>query len=111
MGRGRRGKNLLCFLQAFPEDHLLKCRGNPETTMIMPAATLTIEDVYAYITRILPPTALLQLAALILNGLTQQNQSVIDESNTWTDQDQLELSAFSLQHFSTAFLGDEEIAE
>lgn len=78
---------------------------------MMPVASSTIQDVYAYITRILPPTALLQLAALILNGLTQQNQSVVDDSDTWTEQDQLELAAFSLQNFSTASLGNGEIAE
>jgi hypothetical protein len=33
----------------------------------------TIQDIYAYIIRIFPPTAVLQLATLILNGLTQQN--------------------------------------
>ena len=78
---------------------------------MMPVASSTIQDVYAYITRILPPTALLQLAALILNGLTQQNQSVVDDSDTWTEQDQLELAAFSLQHFNTASLGNGEMAE
>jgi hypothetical protein len=34
---------------------------------------------YVYITRILPPTALLQLVALILSGLTQQSKSVVDD--------------------------------
>ncbi|MCW6035904.1 hypothetical protein K4A83_06410 [Spirulina subsalsa FACHB-351] len=82
-----------------------------ETVMMMPATSPTIQDVYAYITRILPPTALLQLAALILNGLTQQNNSVVDDSDTWTEQDQLELAAFSLQHFSTTSLGNEETSE
>jgi hypothetical protein len=76
-----------------------------------PVASSTIRDVYAYITRILPPTALLQLAALILNGLTQENQSVVDDSDTWTEQDQLELAAFSLQHFNTASLDNGEMAE
>ena len=81
------------------------------TTIIMPVANPNIQDIYAYITRSLPPTALLQLAALILNGLTQQDKSVVDESDAWTEQDQLELAAFSFQHFTTAFLDNEEIAE
>jgi len=79
--------------------------------MMIPAASPTIQDVYAYITRILPPSALLQLAALILNGLTQQDKSVVDDSDTWTEQDQLELAAFSLQHFNTTSLAHGEIAE
>jgi hypothetical protein len=78
---------------------------------MMPASSSTIRDVYAYITRILPPTALLQLAALILNGLTQENQSLVDDSDTWTEQDQLELAAFSLEHFNTASLGNGEMVD
>jgi hypothetical protein len=77
--------------------------------IMMPVASPTIQDIYAYITRILPPTALLQLAALILNGLTQQDKSVVDDSDTWTEQDQLELAAFSLQHFTTTCLENEDI--
>jgi hypothetical protein len=78
---------------------------------MMPVASPTTQDIYVYITRILPPTALLHLAALILNGLTQQNKSVVDDSDTWTEQDQLELAAFSLQHFNTASPDNGEIAE
>lgn len=78
---------------------------------MLPVANPTIQDIYAYVTRILPPTALLQLAALILNGLTQQDKPVVDDSDTWTEEDQLELAAFSFQHFTTAFLDNEEIAE
>lgn len=99
----------LNVLQAFQKDNSVQCGKNPETPIIMPAATPNIQDVYAYVTRILPPTALLQLAALILNGLTQQNRSVVDESDTWAEQDQLDLSAFSLQHFSAVSFGDEEL--
>ncbi|MGL5060129.1 MAG: hypothetical protein ACRC62_09110 [Microcoleus sp.] len=79
--------------------------------IMLPVANPTIQDIYAYITKILPPTALLQLAALILNGLTQQDKSVVDDSDTWTEEDRLELAAFSFQHFTTAFLDNEEIAE
>lgn len=78
---------------------------------MLPVANQTIQDIYAYITRILPPTARLQLAALILNELTQQDKSVVDDSDTWTEEDQLELAAFSFQHFTTAFVNNEEIAE
>ena len=78
---------------------------------MMSVPSPTIQDVYAYIIRIFPPTALLQLAALILNGLTQQNQAVLDDSDTWTEQDQLDLAAFSFQHFNTDFDGNEAIAQ
>jgi hypothetical protein len=78
---------------------------------MIPIANPNIQDIYAYITRLLPPTALLQLAALILNGLTQQDRSVVDDGDTWTEQDQLDLAAFSLQHFTTVSLENGDIAE
>ncbi len=78
---------------------------------MIPIANPSIQDIYTYITRLFPPTALLQLAALILNGLTQQERSVVDDGDTWTEQDQLDLVAFSLQHFTTVSLENGDIAE
>ena len=90
---------------------LLNFEESRSVTTMMSVPSPTIQDVYAYITRIFPPTALLQLAALILNGLTQQNQAVIDDSDTWTEQDQLDLAAFSMQYAATVLFEDEEITE
>ena len=89
---------------------LLNFEESRSVTTMMSVPSPTIQDVYAYLIRIFPPTALLQLAALILNGLTQQNQAALDDSDTWTEQDQLDLAAFSFQHFNTDFDNDEEIA-
>lgn len=89
---------------------LLNFEESQSVTTMMSIPSPTIQDVYAYIIRIFPPTALLQLAALILNGLTQQNQAVLDDSDTWTEQDQLDLAAFSFQHFNTDSSSNEEIA-
>lgn len=69
----------------------------------------TIQEIYQNIVATLPLSDRLRLAALILNDLTQQNVVVIDASNTWTEQDQLELTSFSLQYANSLFPDDEEM--
>ncbi|WP_019498590.1 hypothetical protein [Pseudanabaena sp. PCC 6802] len=64
----------------------------------MPNTTQTVQEIYQNIVGKLPLSDRLHLAALILNDLTQQNVSLIDISDTWTEQDRLELTTFSLQH-------------
>lgn len=71
----------------------------------------SIEEIYAQVISTLPPTERLQLATLILNGLVQQNATVADDSDIWTEQDQLDLAAFSLQYAATVFPEDEEKVE
>jgi hypothetical protein len=73
----------------------------------MPA---TIQEIYTQVLSTLSPTERLQLATLILNGLVQQDTNV-DESDTWTEQDQIDLAAFSWQYAATAFPEDEEVVE
>lgn len=58
----------------------------------------TIQEIYIQVIRSLSPSERLRLATLILNDLVQKNITVIDESNTWTEQDQLDLAAFSMQY-------------
>jgi hypothetical protein len=69
-----------------------------------------IQEIYNHVLSTLSPNERLQLATLILNSLVQENVS-LDESDTWTEQDQLDLTAFSLQYAMTAFPEDEEITE
>jgi hypothetical protein len=71
----------------------------------------TIQEIYTQVMSTLSPTERLQLATLILNSLVQQNSAVVDESDTWTDQDQLDLATFSLQYAATVFPDDEEITD
>ncbi len=52
----------------------------------------TIQDIYHKIVSPLSLRDRIQLAALILNDLTEKNIEVIDSSDSWTEQDQLELS-------------------
>lgn len=75
----------------------------------MPSTDQTIQKVYQMIVATLPMGDRLRLAALILNDLAQQNVDVIDTSHTWTEQDQLELASFSLQHATSLFPNDEEM--
>jgi len=70
-----------------------------------------VQEIYTQVISNLPPTERLQLATLILNGLVKQNVAVIDDSDTWTEQDQLDLAAFSMQYAATVLFEDEEITE
>lgn len=70
----------------------------------------TAQEVYSQVIRTLSPNERLRLATLILNELVQQNISVIDQGDTWTEEDQTDLANFSLQYAATIFPEDEELA-
>jgi hypothetical protein len=75
----------------------------------MPNTDQTIQEIYQNIVGNFTVNDRLRLAALILNDLTQQNVAFIDASDTWTEQDQLELTSFSLQYANSLFPDDGEI--
>jgi hypothetical protein len=60
------------------------------------------QEIYTQTVRNLPPTERLKLATLILNELVDQPSSEIEESETWTEQDQNDLLNFSLQYVMKA---------
>ena len=64
--------------------------------------TTSAQEIYTQTVRNLPPTERLRLATLILNELVEQPSSEIEESQTWTEQDQNDLLNFSLQYATTA---------
>lgn len=66
------------------------------------------QEVYIQIVRTLTPTERLRLATLILNDLVEQDSSVIDRSDCWTDRDIVDVNNFSLQYAATLFPEDEE---
>jgi hypothetical protein len=68
----------------------------------------TAQEIYRQVVTNLSPTERLRLATLILNDLVQQNLSIIDYSDTWTEQDQLDLASFSLQYAAAIFPDSEE---
>lgn len=69
----------------------------------------TVQEVYDRIVCNLSPTERLRLATLILNDLVQQNLSIVDQSDTWTEEDRLDVTTFSLQYVATLFPENEEI--
>ena len=68
-----------------------------------------ITEIYQNIVGTLSVSDRLRLAAMILNDISQQNIAVVDESNTWTEQDRLDITAFSLQYATNLFDDNEEI--
>jgi hypothetical protein len=69
------------------------------------------QEVYTQVVRALSPTERLRLANLILNELVKQDSSVIDQSDHWTDQDQVDFINFSLQYAATLFLGNKNVVQ
>jgi hypothetical protein len=76
----------------------------------MPNADQTIQEIYQNIVGNFSVNDRLRLAVLILNDLTQQNVAFIDSSDTWTEQDQLDLTSFSLQYANSLFPYGEDTA-
>ena len=70
---------------------------------------ITAQEVYNQVVRTLTSTEQLRLANLILNELVQQNPLVNEVSDTWTEQDRIDVTNFSLQYFATSFPEDEEM--
>lgn len=75
----------------------------------MPHTDRTVQEIYQNLVVTLPLNERLRLAALILNDLTGQNVTIIDTSETWSEQDQLELTSFSLQYANSLFAEEEEM--
>ncbi|MDZ8226839.1 MULTISPECIES: hypothetical protein [unclassified Nostoc] len=68
----------------------------------------TAQEIYSQVVCNLSPTERLRLATLILNELVEQNLSIIDQSDTWTEQDQHDLASFSLEYATSIFPESEE---
>jgi nicotinic acid mononucleotide adenylyltransferase len=71
---------------------------------------ITAQEVFRNTVHALPPTERLRLVALILQDLLQSEVSVVDHSDTWNEQDQHDLTAFTLQHAAKLYPEDEELA-
>ena len=70
---------------------------------------LTAQEVFAETVRALPPSERLRLAALILQELAQSEVAIVDRSDTWSEQDQRDLTTFSLQYAAELYPEDEEL--
>ena len=71
--------------------------------------SITAQEVFTETVRSLPPTERLRLAALILQDLAQEDMAVVDVSSVWSEQDQHDLTAFSLQHAAKLYPEEDEL--
>jgi len=69
----------------------------------------TAQKVFTEIVHTLPPGERLRLATLILQDLTQFEVASVDSSATWSEQDQSDLTTFSLQYAATLYPEDAEL--
>jgi len=60
--------------------------------------TSEINEAYQYITEKLSLNDRLRLAALLLDNVAKDNITLVEKSDTWTEQDQSDISAFSLSY-------------
>ena len=100
MGPFGRGQGLLYLLT------LLYDKRDNRGEVNMP---LTAQEVFAETVRALPPSERLRLAALILQELTQSEVAVVDRSDTWSAQDQRDLTTISLQYAAELYPEEEEL--
>lgn len=70
---------------------------------------LTAQAVFADTVRALPLDEQLRLAALILQTLAQSQVAVVDRKDTWSEQDQRDLTTVSLQYAAEIYPEAEDI--
>ena len=70
---------------------------------------LTAQEVFTKTVRALSPGERLRLAALILQELTQSDAAVVDRSDTWSEQDQRDLTTVSLQYAAELYPEEKEL--
>ncbi len=57
----------------------------------------------------LPPSERLRLAAMILQELTESGVTVVQQSAAWSEEDQHDLTTFSLEHAGRLYPEDEDL--
>ena len=71
--------------------------------------TATAQEVFTETVRALPPSEQFRLAALILQELTQSEVVVVERSDTWSEQDQSDLTAAALQYAAKLYSEEEDL--
>ena len=69
----------------------------------------TAQEVFTETVQALPLNERLRLAALILQDLARSDVAVVDTSNAWSEQDQRDLTAFSLQYAAKLYPEKDEL--
>jgi hypothetical protein len=70
---------------------------------------LTAQDVFVRDVRDLPLGERLRLASLILQDLTESGISIVERSENWSEEDQRDVTRFSLEYASRAYPEDEDL--
>ena len=70
---------------------------------------LTAQEVFTETVRALPLTERLRLAALILQDLAQSEVTVVERGDVWSEQDQSDLTAFSLRYAAKLYPEEDEL--
>ena len=70
---------------------------------------LTAQEIYTRDVRDLPSSERLRLAAIILQELTHSGAAIVEQSENWSDQDQQDLTAFSLKHAGQIYPEEEDL--
>ena len=70
---------------------------------------LTAQEIFAETVQSLPPDEQFRLAALILQELSQSGITVVDRSDTWSEQDQKDLTTASLQYGAALYPEEEDL--
>ncbi len=67
------------------------------------AMPTTLQEIYIQIIHTLSPAQRLRLATLILNDLVKNDTDTIDQSDTWTEEDQIDLAVFASQYAAIVY--------
>ena len=70
---------------------------------------LTAQEVFKQTVKALPPSERLRLAALILDELAHSDVAVVDRSDTWSEQDQGDLTAVALKYASELYPEEQDL--
>jgi hypothetical protein len=70
----------------------------------------TAQELFNRDVRGLPLSERLRLAALILQDVTRSGVTVVEQGDAWSEQDQQDIAAFSLNHASQLYPEDEDLA-
>ena len=68
---------------------------------------MTAQEVFTETVRVLPPSERLRLAALILQELSQSDLALVGRNDTWSEQDQRDLTALSLKYAAELYPEEE----
>lgn len=71
--------------------------------------TLTAQEVFTQTVRTLPLNEQLCLAALILQELTHYKVAMVNPGDGWTEQDQSDLTTFSLRYAAELYPEEKEL--